>query len=71
MTPKPAYEELEKLIKGKWWTRTETTVKTEGTARFRGFLGQYEVAVRIGSRKLTGTFSFDKSTKEIIEAKLS
>ncbi len=70
MSPKPAYEELEKLIKGKWWTQTETTVKTEGTARFRGFFGQYEAAVRIDGRKLTGTFQLDKSEKKTIEVRL-
>ncbi|MCH8118553.1 MAG: endo-1,4-beta-xylanase [Planctomycetes bacterium] len=70
MTPKPAYEELEKLIKGKWWTQTETTIKAAGTARFRGFLGQYEVTARIGSRKLTGTFRLDKSEKKTIEVQL-
>jgi hypothetical protein len=70
MTPKPAYEELEKLIKGKWWTQTETPVKVGGTARFRGFFGQYEVAARIGSRKLTGTFQLDKSEKKTIEVQL-
>jgi len=70
MTPKPAYEELEKLIKGKWWTQTETTVKAEGTARFRGFFGQYEAAVRIDGRKLTGTFQLDKTTKQTIDVRL-
>ncbi len=70
MTPKPAYNELERLIKDKWWTQTETTVEAEGTARFRGFLGQYEVAARIGSRKLTGTFQLDKSEKKTIEVRL-
>jgi len=70
MTPKPAYEELENLIKGKWWTQTETTVKAEGTARFRGFFGQYEITARIGGRKLTGTFQLDKSEKETIEVQL-
>jgi hypothetical protein len=70
MTPKPAYNELERLIKDKWWTQTETTVEAEGQARFRGFLGQYEVAARIGSRKLTGTFQLDKSEKKTIEVRL-
>ncbi len=70
MTPKPAYEELEKLIKGKWWTKTETKVAAAGTARFRGFFGQYEVAAHIGSRKLTGTFQLDKSEKKTIEVRL-
>ncbi len=70
MSPKPAYEQLERLIKDKWWTKTETTVTAGGQARFRGFLGQYEVAVRIGSRKLTGTFQLDKTTKQTIDVRL-
>ena len=70
MTPKPAYEQLHRLIKGKWWTQTETTVEAEGKVRFRGFFGQYEVAVRIGRRELTGTFRFDKSRREIMDVRL-
>ncbi|MHC4595913.1 MAG: endo-1,4-beta-xylanase [Planctomycetota bacterium] len=70
MTPKPAYEELERLIKGKWWTQTRTTIADGGKARFRGFFGQYEVSVRVGGRKVTGKFRFDKTAKEIIEVRL-
>jgi GH35 family endo-1,4-beta-xylanase len=71
MTTKPAYNELERLIKGKWWTRTETTISDGGQARFRGFLGQYEAAISIGDRKLSGSFRLDKTTKEITEVQLS
>jgi len=71
MTPKPAYEQLERLIKDKWWTQTRTTLEAGGKARFRGFFGQYKVTARRGNRQLTGTFSFDKSTKEIVEVRLS
>jgi len=71
MTPKPAYNELQRLIKDKWWTQTRTTLTPGGKARFRGFFGQYNVTARIGDRRLTGTFSFDKSTKEPIDVKLS
>jgi len=70
MTPKPAYNELERLIKGKWWTQTKTTVEAGGQARFRGFLGQYEAAVRIDGRKLTGNFQFDKTKKQTIDVRL-
>jgi len=70
MSPKPAYEELERLIKGQWWTRTEKTTDPEGTARFRGFLGEYEVGARIDGKKLTGTFRLDKSAKEMINVEL-
>jgi hypothetical protein len=70
MSPKPAYEQLERLIKDKWWTQTETTVAAGGQARFRGFLGQYEVAVRTDGRKLTGTFQLDKAAKQTIDVRL-
>jgi len=70
MTPKPAYDELKRLIKGKWWTQTRTTVSDGGKARFRAFFGQYEVTARVGGRELTGTFRFDKTAKEIIEVRL-
>jgi len=45
MTPKPAYEELAKLIKGRWWTKTELQTGPDGLARFRGFLGDYQIAL--------------------------
>jgi hypothetical protein len=61
---------LERLTKGKWWTQTKTTVADGAKARFRGFFGQYEVSAHIDSRKLTGTFWFDKTAKEIIEVRL-
>ena len=71
MTPKPAYKQLERLIKDKWWTQTEVTLAAGGRTRFHGFFGQYTVTARRGDRTLTGTFSFDKSTKEPIDVKLS
>jgi len=70
MSPKPAYEELERLIKGKWWTRTETKTKTGDSAQFRGFLGEYEVSTQVDGKKLTGTFQLDKTEKQIIDIRL-
>ena len=45
LTPKPVYERLTKLIKGKWWTNLETQTEETGVTRFRGFLGRYRVTV--------------------------
>jgi len=47
MTPKPAYEKLLELVKHKWWTETEVQTDAEGTARFRGFLGDYTIEVEL------------------------
>ncbi len=65
MSPKPAYEELVRLVKGKWWTKTETTTNTDNTAKFRGFLGEYEVSTIVDDKKLTGSFQLDKTSQEI------
>jgi len=70
MTPKPAYDELERLIKGKWWTQAETTTDAEGAARFRGFLGEYEVSTPTDGKKLTGTFRLDKTTPDKIDIRM-
>ncbi|MEA3226983.1 MAG: endo-1,4-beta-xylanase, partial [Planctomycetota bacterium] len=70
MTPKPAYEELKRLIKGQWWTKTQATVESGGKARFRGFFGEYEVAARVGGRKLTGAFHLDKSARQATQVRL-
>jgi GH35 family endo-1,4-beta-xylanase len=71
MTPKPAYNELKKLIKGKWWTQTETTTNAAGKAKFRGFYGQYEVTTQIGGQILTGTFQLDKDATKTIKVQLT
>ena len=70
MTPKPAYKELERLIKGQWWTQTQTTTNAGGAARFRGFLGEYEVSAQVDGKKLTGTFRLDKTAREAINVRL-
>lgn len=58
MTPKPAYEALLKLVKGKWWTAPrELTTDSAGQVRFRGYLGDYEATC--GAAK--AAFSLDKS----------
>jgi GH35 family endo-1,4-beta-xylanase len=51
MSPKPAYEELQKLVKGKWWTRATATTAPDGTAACRGFLGDYRVTVTLDGGK--------------------
>ncbi|UCD00176.1 MAG: endo-1,4-beta-xylanase [Phycisphaerales bacterium] len=67
MTPKPAYDKLKELIRNRWWTQTEAAIQAEGEARFRGFLGDYEVAAQVDGRKLTGTFRLDRTAMEKID----
>lgn len=44
-SPKPAYNALSRLIKGKWWTDQTVASSAEGIVRFRGFRGDYLVTV--------------------------
>ena len=53
MSPKPVYDRLLDLIKGKWWTRLDLKTDTQGQARFRGFLGQYQVTVTVDGNRTT------------------
>jgi GH35 family endo-1,4-beta-xylanase len=44
-SPKPAYEELLKLVKGEWWLKpTRFTTAPDGALSFTGFLGDYELS---------------------------
>lgn len=45
LTPKPAYDRLMKLIKGKWWTTADLHTNTEGQCHTRGFLGDYKITI--------------------------
>ncbi len=64
LTPKPLYERLKQLIKQNWWTKTTLRTDRQGTARFRGFLGDYQVKVRIRSQESVHNFTLRKSTQE-------
>jgi GH35 family endo-1,4-beta-xylanase len=51
MSPKPAYEELMKRVKGEWWTETSVRTGAGGTAAVRGFLGRYAVTAKVAGRQ--------------------
>jgi GH35 family endo-1,4-beta-xylanase len=70
MTPKSAYDELEKLIKRTWWTKAEATAGADGQVQFRGFLGDYQISAQVAGKTLSGTFRLDKTAAETIEIRL-
>lgn len=63
-TPKPAYEALHKLIKGKWWTRCEAVVQADGAVEVRGFMGDYRLIYRDGGSERTANFSIPGSKSD-------
>ncbi len=71
MTPKPAYEQLHQLIKGKWWTNTEGQTSAGGKAAFQGFFGQYKVEATVGNRRLAGKFAFEESREAAVDIQLA
>ena len=50
LKPKPAYQRLHQLIKEKWSTCTSGRTDAAGNARFRGFLGDYQVTVSVADK---------------------
>jgi GH35 family endo-1,4-beta-xylanase len=52
MSPKPAYEELRRLVKGQWWTRTEGKTDQHGIFRWEGFYGQYTIRASVQGRQV-------------------
>jgi len=71
MSPKPAYEQLHSLVKGKWWTKVETVTGSSGNVDFQGFFGQYEIEAKLGGRSLSGKFSFSESRKTPADIQLA
>lgn len=66
-SPKPAYNELLKLIKGEWWLApVKMTTNASGQLSFTGFLGEYELSV---DRQKT-TFSLREKGEVAVSASL-
>jgi GH35 family endo-1,4-beta-xylanase len=62
MSPKPAFQKLLDLIKEQWWTKTDLTSSADGTAKFRGLLGEYRVTVaKPAGKPVTATFTLTKT----------
>lgn len=51
MEPKPAFYVLDNLINHEWKTSTTTVTDKQGTARFRGFKGNYRISWKNGEGK--------------------
>lgn len=67
-SPKPAYHELMRLIKGEWWLPpTPMTTDARGQFTLTGFLGDYELS--IGNRRVS--FSLHEKDQPITPVNLS
>ena len=53
LSPKPVYQRLLELIRGKWWTRADLRTDADGEAGFRAFDGLYRVTATTPSATVT------------------
>ncbi|MBN1417269.1 MAG: endo-1,4-beta-xylanase [Planctomycetes bacterium] len=58
--PKPAWERLRRLIREEWMTRASGAAAGDGTFRFRGFLGRYDVRATVGGKEKTFRIDLEK-----------
>ncbi len=65
-TPKPSYHELMRLVKGKWWTKTEGRTDEHGVVRFRGVLGDYRARFTVNGRSHEPAFSVRKGENRVV-----
>jgi hypothetical protein len=52
MSPKPVYEQLQRLIHEEWTTRTNGTTDAAGLFACRGFLGKYRLVIQMPDGKV-------------------
>jgi len=68
LSPKPVYERLSGLIKGKWWTRTQAVTNEAGELVFRGFYGDYAATAELpGDREVRREFRVERGKATRIE----
>ena len=65
LTPKPVYDRLMKLVKGKWWTKVTLVTDLQGRAFIRAFLGDYKVTITTPSGRTTQVFQIKPGQDEL------
>ena len=69
MSPKPAFKALKNLIENVWHTQGDYTADANGSAKFKGFYGDYDVTVTAGGKTAAKTvklYSKGKNDFEIV-----
>ena len=71
MSPKPAYEKLLALIRGKWWTKAGGRSDASGAFSARAFYGDYRItATTADGRRIETTAHFSAASREPVEVRL-
>jgi len=68
MSPKPAYDRLKELIKGRWWSKQEVKTDGNGQADIRLFYGDYQAVVSLpNGAEFKKTFEWKRRSNRRIE----
>lgn len=67
MTPKPAYYAIKNLFEKTWHTEEETISNENGTAKFKGFYGKYDIKIEIDGQTAVKEINFSKKGKNEFE----
>lgn len=67
MTPKPAYYAIKNLFEETWHTEEETISNENGTAKFKGFYGKYDIKIEIDGQTAVKEINFSKKGKNEFE----
>ena len=70
MSPKPAYEELKKMIHQEWMTRAAGGSDAAGQFAFRGFRGPYQVSVQAHAATVQKPFVLGKGDRQELRISL-
>jgi endo-1,4-beta-xylanase len=63
---KPNGRAFKDLLFKRWWTNANGRSDADGKYATRGFLGDYKLTVKLGSRTITQNFKLEKTTGEIV-----
>ncbi len=69
LSPKPVYERLMGLIKGKWWTQAAGTTQG-GAFTTRAFYGDYEITVKHDGKQTTVPFALARDGEQTVRVAL-
>lgn len=70
LSPKPVYERLMVLIKGKWWTRA-SGIAEDGRFSTRAFYGDYEITAQHNGKQTTRSFTLARGGPTDITVRLA
>ena len=70
MTPKPVYEQLKRLIHDEWTTRLAGVTDSTGGFSFRGFRGDYRIAVEKGGKTIERPFTLKQADRLEVRVEL-